>query len=74
MDLSEIPPRSKDESYYVLSIFCTPLWNEKDLNILTIRSDHGGGFENESFKTFCENMKFSKILLVLELIHNKMGL
>lgn len=36
-----------------LAFFYTPVQNEKDLNILTIRIDHGGKFENKSFEIFC---------------------
>ena len=28
--------------------------NEKGLNIVLIRSNHGGEFQNESFENFCE--------------------
>ena len=28
--------------------------NEKGLNIVSIRSDHGGELQNESFENFCE--------------------
>jgi len=28
--------------------------SEKEMNLLKIRSDHGGEFENEPFETFCE--------------------
>jgi len=43
------------------------------MNILKVRSDHGGEFKNESFEIFCE-----KHGIVHEFssprIHNKMGL
>jgi len=29
--------------------------NEKSSNIITVRSDHGGEFENASFKTFFDD-------------------
>ena len=32
--------------------------NEKGLNIVSIRSDHGGEFQNESFEKFCEENGF----------------
>ncbi len=44
----------KDESFTVFSVFCKQVQNEKGFCISTIRSDHGGEFENESFQTFCE--------------------
>jgi len=28
--------------------------NEKGLNIVSIRSDHGSEFQNDSFENFCE--------------------
>jgi len=65
--------RSKDNAYFVLSNFCTQIQSEKEMKILKVRSDHGGEFENESFKTFCENMKLSMNSLLLEL-HSKMEL
>jgi len=46
--------RSKDNAYDVFSNFCTQIQSEKEINILKVRSDHGGEFENESFETFCE--------------------
>ena len=44
----------KDESFKVFSIFCKRIQNEKGMCINSIRSDHGGEFENESFQLFCE--------------------
>ena len=44
----------KDESFIVFSIFCKRIQNEKGMCINSIRSDHGGEFENESFQLFCE--------------------
>jgi len=46
--------RIKDDSYDVFSNFCTQIQSEKEMNILKVRSDHGGEFENEPFKMFCE--------------------
>jgi len=46
--------RSKDNAYDVFSNFCTQIQSEKEMNILRVRSDHGGEFENEPFETFCE--------------------
>ena len=36
------------------SSFCKRIKNQKSLNIVTIRSDHGGEFKNESFVSFCD--------------------
>ena len=30
---------------------------KKEMNILKVRSDHGGEFENEPFETFCEKLE-----------------
>jgi len=46
--------RSKDCAYDVFSNFCTQIQSEKEMNILKVRSDHGGEFENEPFESFCE--------------------
>jgi len=46
--------RSKDNAYDLFSNFFTQIQFEKEMKILKVRSDHGGEFENESFKTFCE--------------------
>jgi len=46
--------KSKDDSYDVFSKFCIQIQSEKELNILKVRSDHGGEFENEPFEIFCE--------------------
>jgi hypothetical protein len=46
--------KSKDNAYDVFSNFCTQIKFDKEINILKVRSDHGGEFENEPFETFCE--------------------
>jgi len=40
--------KHKDEAF---EIFCSLVQNEKESNIIFVRSDHGGEFENLSFKT-----------------------
>jgi len=55
----------------LLKNFCKKVQNEKDLNIISVRSDHGGEFENSSFKYFLKKMGYHTIFLVLELL-NKM--
>ena len=35
--------------------FCKKVQNDKELQIMSIRSDYGGEFENQRFETFCEN-------------------
>jgi len=65
---------SKDNAYDVFSNFCTQIQSEKEMKILKVKSDHGGGFENEPFDVFfVKNMELSMNSLLLEL-HNKMGL
>ena len=49
----------KDESYEVFTIFCKQIQNEKGCCISFIRSDHGGEFENQPFKIFCEENDIS---------------
>ena len=44
---------SKDESNHVFIRYCKKVQNEKGLNIVTIRSDHGGEFENNEMDEFC---------------------
>lgn len=44
--------KHKDESFEAFQNFCKRVQNEKGSNIITVRSDHGGEFENASFKTF----------------------
>ena len=44
----------KDESFKVFKVFCKKVQNEKGVSIVSIRSDHGGEFENELFENFCE--------------------
>jgi len=44
--------RSKDNAYDVFNNFCTQIQSEKEMNILKVRSDHGGEFENEPFEFF----------------------
>lgn len=48
--------KHKDESHFVFTEFCNQVQNEKEMNIITVRSDHGGEFENKFFeKYFKEN-------------------
>ena len=41
--------KHKDEAF---EKFCNLVQNEKESNIISVISDHGGEFENLSFKTF----------------------
>ena len=46
---------SKSETFQVFRKFAKVVQNEKDLKIKSIRSDHGGEFQNESFEKFYEH-------------------
>src|SRR5436189_4841333 len=46
--------KHKNVEYHEFTVFCKRVQNQKSTTIITIRSDHGGEFENELFKTFCE--------------------
>ena len=46
---------SKDVTNHVFIRYCKKVQNEKGLNIITIRSDHGGEFENHEMDEFCAN-------------------
>src|SRR3954465_14618795 len=46
--------KHKNEAYHEFTVFCKRVQNQKSTTIITIRSDHGGEFENDLFKTFCE--------------------
>ena len=45
---------SKDESFNLFQKFYRKIQNESGLPILSIRSDHGKEFENQSFSEFCD--------------------
>ena len=40
--------------------------NKKNLKVTSIRSDHGGEFENKDFESFCDEMALNTIFLHLE--------
>jgi len=44
----------KDDTFHEFSKFCKKVQNEKEVLISTIRSDHGGEFENHVLKEFCD--------------------
>ena len=44
----------KNHSFTVFKRLAKVIQNEKNLKIASIRSDHGGEFENQVFETFCE--------------------
>ena len=45
---------NKSDAFDEFAKLCRKLQNEKNLAIKEIRSDHGGEYENSSFKTWCE--------------------
>lgn len=44
----------KSDTFKAFKKLAKVIQNEKDLKIVSIRSDHGGEFENETFEIFCE--------------------
>ena len=46
---------TKDNAYLAFKKFAKVIQNEKGCRISTIKSDHGGKFQNEIFDKFCEN-------------------
>jgi len=51
-DLNGFYFKNNKMNFEAFQNFCKIVQNEKCSNIITIRSDHGGEFENASFKTF----------------------
>ena len=47
--------KHKDETFENFTVFCKRIQNLKGSTISTIRSDHGGEFENELFSRFCDD-------------------
>ena len=62
---------SKDETYHVFIIYCKKVQNEKGLNIVRIRSDYGGEFENHEMNEFCDKNGIEHQFLAPK-THNKM--
>ena len=44
----------KDHAFKAFKIISKRIQNEKDLKIVSLRSDHGGEFQNQYFENFCE--------------------
>ena len=44
----------KSDAFAAFKNLAKSIQNEKELKIVSIRSDHGGEFENEKFERFCE--------------------
>jgi len=47
---------SKDRTYHMFKNFAKVVQNEKNNNIVSIKSDHGGEFQNEKFNRFCSKL------------------
>jgi len=47
---------TKDETYHAFKRFVKVIQNEKDCSISSIKSDHGGEFQNEKFVRFCSKL------------------
>ena len=45
----------KDEALSIFENFCKRVQNEKGYTITSVRSDHGGEFDNDAFEIFCNN-------------------
>ena len=45
--------KHKNDAFNEFSVFCKQIQIQKSTTIVTIRSDHGGEFENELFSDFC---------------------
>ena len=45
----------KDEALLIFENFCKRVQNEKGYTITSVRSDHGGEFDNDAFEKFCNN-------------------
>jgi len=51
---------AKNDTFKVFKKFANVIQNEKDLRIKSIRSDHGGEFQNAIFETYCEENGISQ--------------
>jgi transposase InsO family protein len=51
--------KHKDDSLEAFKTFCLRVQNEKSINIISIRSDHGGEFENSQFELFLDEKGIS---------------
>lgn len=62
---------SKSDTFSAFENFAKISQNKLNTSIITIRSDHGGEFENHLFEEFCETMTLI-IIFPLQELHNKM--
>ena len=45
---------SKDETFDAFNVFAKKVQNEKGVSIVSIRTDHGGEFDNHALESFCD--------------------
>jgi len=62
----------KSEAFFAFKKLAKRLQNSCCNNIIAIRTDHGGEFQNKKFSTFVKSWEFFKTFLLLELL-NRMG-
>jgi len=60
---------SKNETFKSFENFCKRIQNEKDFVYSKIRNDHGGEFENEYFKSFCDENGFEHNFSCVRTMH-----
>ena len=65
--------RSKDETFAAFVRFAKLSQNKLNSKIISIRSDHGGEFENHLFEKYCDEFGIEHNFSAPEL-HNKMAL
>ena len=58
--------KTKSEAFDAFHKISKMIQNEKGLNIVSLRNDHRGEFQNESFENFWEKIKFITIFLPQE--------
>ena len=70
----------KSDVFHAFKKLAKLIQNKKNLNIISIRSDHGGEFENKYFELFCDengiehNFSAPRTLNKMELLREKIGL
>jgi len=65
--------KTKNEAFDAFHKLAKVIQNEKGLNIISIRSDHGGKFQMSLLKNFVKKMEFTTIFQPQE-HHNRMVL
>ena len=65
---------AKNDTFHAFKILAKMLENEKSSKIVSIRSDHGGEFQNEMFEHFFVKSMVSTTIFLHQEHHNKMVL